>query len=45
MAPVDGGDKGRFDGAEGGHVEIFDKFEFGGVIAKDAISLDWMGTC
>ena len=45
MAPVDGGDEGIFDGAEGGRVEVFGKFTFCGVIAKDAVGLVWMGMC
>ena len=45
MASVDGGDEGIFDGAEGCYVELFGEFTFGGVIAKNDVGLDWMGTC
>ena len=45
MALVDGGNEGRFDGAEGGRVEVFGEFAFGGVTAKDTVGLVWMGTC
>ena len=45
MAPVNGGDKGRFDGVEGFRVELFGEFAFGCVIAENSVGLAWMGTC
>ena len=45
MAAVDGGDEGRFDGAEGCHMELLGEFKFGGVIVENVVGLAWMGTC
>ena len=45
MAPVNGGDEGIFDRAEGFSVELFGKFTFGCVISENAVGLEWMGTC
>ena len=40
-APVDGGDEGIFDGAEGLRVEVFGEFMSGGVILR--MPLAWFG--
>ena len=45
MAPVDGVDKIRFDGAEGGRMEVLGEFEFVFVIENNEFGLVWRGKC
>ena len=45
MDLVDCSAEGRFEGAEGGCVEVFGEFAFGGVIEKDSVGLVWIRTC